>query len=46
MLDRALGLPEQRWLDVDFDEPSLYVDAASDLTAPGSAATKATAAPH
>jgi beta-lactamase class C len=45
MLDRALGLPEQRWLDVDFDEPSLYVDGASEPS-PGSAATKSTAAPH
>ncbi len=48
MLDRALGLPEQRWLDVEFDEPSLF---AEDRTSPqpipaGSTLTKSTAAPH
>lgn len=47
MLDQALGLPAQRWLDVDFDEPSLYAeDAAPDRPSPGSTATKATAAPR
>ena len=48
MLDRALGLPEQRWLDVDFDQPSLYADAAlpSPSTAAGSTASKSTAAPY
>ena len=48
ILDRALGLPAQRWLDVDTDETPLYVDS-SDLpaTAPaGAAATKASAAPR
>ena len=52
MLDRALGLPEQRWLDVDvdFDEPSLYVDVDAAMSTPsnpaGSTATKSTAAPY
>jgi beta-lactamase class C len=26
ILDRALGLPTQRWLDVDFEDPGLYAD--------------------
>lgn len=50
MLDRALGLPAQRWLDVDFDEPSLYVNANATSPQPtnpaGSIATKSTAAPY
>ena len=48
MLDRALGLPEQRWLDVDFDEPSLYVEGGTTTPAvpPGSTSTKSTAAPR
>jgi len=48
MLDRALGLPEQRWIDVDFDQPSLYADATlpTPSTPAGSTATKSTAAPH
>ena len=50
MLDRALGLPEQRWLDVDFDEPSLYVDVDAAMSTPsnpaGSTASKSTAAPY
>lgn len=48
MLDRALGLPEQRWLDIDFDEPSLFAeDAMPTKPIPaGSTVTKSTAAPH
>lgn len=48
MLDRAVGLPEQRWLDIDFDEPSLFVeDAMPTQPIPaGSTVTKSTAAPH
>jgi len=48
MLDRALGLPAQRWLDVDFDEPSLYADAEMPIPSKqaGSTATKSTSAPH
>jgi beta-lactamase class C len=48
IIDRALGLSPQRWLDVDTDETSLYVDS-SDLPAvspAGSTATKASAAPR
>ncbi len=47
MLDRALGLPEQRWLDVDFDEPSLFVEAAmSAHPSAGTTTSKSTAAPE
>lgn len=48
MLDRAVGLPEQRWLDIDFDEPSLFAeDAMPTQPIPaGSTVTKSTAAPH
>ena len=48
ILDRALGLPAQRWLDVDTDETPLYVDSRDlPATAPaGAAATKASAAPR
>ncbi|MGH8078376.1 MAG: serine hydrolase domain-containing protein [Lysobacter sp.] len=49
MLDRALGLPEQRWLDIDFDEPSLYANADTTVPTPsnpGATATKSTSAPH
>ncbi|MGH8082743.1 MAG: serine hydrolase domain-containing protein [Lysobacter sp.] len=48
MLDRAIGMPAQRWLDVDgFDDPGLY---ASEGVSPqrdptGSNAQKSTAAP-
>ena len=47
IIDRAMGLPAHRWLDVDPEESSLYVDSR-DLPAPsgGSTATKATAAPR
>ncbi|GAB3748050.1 serine hydrolase domain-containing protein [Lysobacter olei] len=46
ILDRAVGLPQQRWLDVDVNETPLYVDGA-ELPAPaGAAATKASAAPR
>lgn len=50
MLDRAIGMPMQRWLDVDgFDDPGLYASEGvtpqtQDLT--GSNAQKATAAPR
>lgn len=48
ILDRALGLSGQRWIDVEFDEPTLYVEAnpAAPATQPGSVASKATAAPY
>lgn len=50
ILDRALGLPPQRWLDVDIDEEaSLYVsNSQTPATSPGggAAATKASASPH
>jgi beta-lactamase class C len=47
VLDRALGIRGQRWLREDFDEPSLYVQAApAENPAPGNTATKSTAAPY
>ena len=48
MLDRALGLPQQRWLDVDFDEPGLFAEGATPVQPnhPGSTVTRSTAAPR
>lgn len=48
MLDRALGLPEQRWLDVEFETPSLFAEdtTPSPLVPPGSTVTRSTAAPR
>ncbi|TWI05398.1 serine hydrolase domain-containing protein [Aerolutibacter ruishenii] len=48
ILDRAVGLPQQRWLDADIEETSLYVDSSElPATSPaGAAATKASAAPR
>lgn len=47
MLDRAIGLTDQRWLDDEFDDPTMYVDATpSNPNAAGSIATKSTAAPE
>ena len=50
ILDRAIGLPPERWLDVDFDDPTLYVDAGNHSRTPadppGSEASTATAAPR
>ncbi|GAB2523467.1 serine hydrolase domain-containing protein [Lysobacter humi (ex Lee et al. 2017)] len=45
ILDRALGIPGSRWMRDDFDEPTLYVQQEAD-GAPGTTATKSTAAPH
>lgn len=48
ILDRALGLPTQRWLDVDFEDPNLYADtgAAAPESNVGSSAANASASPH
>jgi len=48
MLDRALGLPEQRWLDIDFEEPSLFAEDATPIQPipAGSTVTRSTAAPR
>lgn len=48
ILDRAVGLPQQRWLDADIEETPLYVDSSElPATSPaGAAATKASAAPR
>lgn len=46
ILDRALGLPEQRWLDIDFDDPGLFAEAPVKPARPGSTVTRSTAAPH
>jgi beta-lactamase class C len=47
MLDR-LGLPAQRWLDIDFDEPSLFAEGSAPIQPipAGSTLTKSTAAPR
>ncbi|WP_460714345.1 serine hydrolase domain-containing protein [Lysobacter terrae] len=56
MLDRAIGLSDRPWLDIEFDEPTLFAgnnaDKPADATAApvrneaGTATTKSTAAPH
>jgi beta-lactamase class C len=48
ILDRALGLPTQRWLDVDFEDTTLYAGAgdAASSTEAGASASSATASPH
>ncbi len=45
ILDRALGLPDQRWMNFDFDEPTIYAGGAPIDQGPGGSAAKATAAP-
>ncbi len=47
ILDRALGIEGQRWLRADFEEPTLFVQTpASPDAAPGTTASKSTAAPY
>jgi beta-lactamase class C len=48
ILDRALGLPTQRWLDVDFDDATLYADgdSAPGTNHAGASASSASAAPR
>ncbi|WP_305805671.1 serine hydrolase domain-containing protein [Stenotrophomonas sp. YIM B06876] len=49
MLDRAIGLPAQRWLDVDTDFGSdnlMAEDAAPAPRSKGASATRAVASPH
>ncbi|HEY0661081.1 MAG TPA: serine hydrolase domain-containing protein [Lysobacter sp.] len=46
MLDRAIGLSERPWLDIDFDEPTLYANSGQLPNDAGQAATKATASPQ
>jgi beta-lactamase class C len=46
MLDRALGLPEHRWMKFDFDEPTLYAETPTATPRAGGSAAKATAAPR
>nr|WP_229792557.1 serine hydrolase domain-containing protein [Lysobacter bugurensis] len=48
MLDRALGLPDQRWMKFEFDEPTLYADsdAGAQPGTVGGGGSKAAAAPH
>lgn len=45
MLDRALGLSEQRWMQFEFDEPTLYAEQVPAASPAGGSAAKATAAP-
>lgn len=56
MLDRALGLQERQWLDIEFDEPTLFAGQASEAPASsaqgmnpndaGTSTTKTVAAPE
>ncbi|MGV8961659.1 MAG: serine hydrolase domain-containing protein [Stenotrophomonas sp.] len=49
MLDRAIGLPTQRWLDVDTDFGSdnlMAEDPAPGIRGKGASATRAVASPH
>ncbi|MFC5569773.1 serine hydrolase domain-containing protein [Lysobacter yangpyeongensis] len=55
MLDRAVGLKDRAWLDIDFDEPTLFAGASDKPAEPtkntphneaGTASTKTTAAPR
>ncbi|HJW45607.1 MAG TPA: serine hydrolase domain-containing protein [Lysobacter sp.] len=52
MLDRAIGLSDRAWLDVEFDDPSLFVDGATPGTRnqnpndAGTTTTKTTASPQ
>ena len=46
MLDRAIGLSERPWLDIDFDEPALYANSNQAPHDAGQVATKATASPE
>ena len=50
MLDRAIGLDERAWLDIEFDEPTLFAKGApqspNNPNDAGTAAAKATAAPQ
>lgn len=52
MLDRAIGLGDRAWLDVEFDEPSLFATngkagaAPSDADDAGTTSTKTTASPE
>ena len=44
ILDRAIGLPAQRWLDVDLPAPTLYAERPG--IGAGADASTATAAPN
>jgi len=46
IMDRALRIPTQRWLDVDFDETTQFADSSPQGAHLGTSASKSTAAPH
>jgi beta-lactamase class C len=48
MIDRALDIPSEltAWIDLKFDPSTMYADRQQQESAPGSTATKATAAPQ
>ena len=52
ILDRAIGLSDRAWLDIEFDDPSLFVNGATPGTRnqnpndAGTTTTKATASPQ
>ncbi|MEP6634532.1 MAG: serine hydrolase domain-containing protein [Luteimonas sp.] len=45
IMDRAIGLPAQRWLDIDPDIETLYANKAEDGNTAGTEGSAATAAP-
>ena len=46
ILDRAIGLPAQRWLDVDLPPQTLYAGHPESSENAGADASSATAAPN
>jgi beta-lactamase class C len=48
MIDRALGIPSEltAWIDLKIDPPTMVADRQQQENAPGSTATKASAAPQ
>lgn len=45
IVDSALGITSEPWIDSQFDDPTWYANRATPQSAPGSTATQATAAP-
>ena len=45
IIDAALGMPTQAWLNIDFDEQQFYTNRGQPQAQPGASAASATAAP-
>ena len=45
IIDAALGMPTQAWLNIDFDEQQFYTNRGQQQAQPGASAASATAAP-